>query len=235
MALPVPRLDHLMFACSDLAACSAWLEQQTGVRPAFGGVHTGRGTHNALLSLGESKFGGPGVYLELIAPDPGQPDVDLSADSRFHFGPGGGGRLVHWAAITGNLAADQHAVGGSGSEWPEWKLTPPRAHSRTTPEERIPTLCCPPGQRPPWCTAAITRDSRELWGVMLAGDGAKLVASNSRARSPSACVRRPSSINARPTPLCRAHRARLHAMCRRAGGSQGWAASIFDRLGGGDR
>jgi hypothetical protein len=59
-------IDHLVYAVPDLEAASEELASSWGVRPAFGGVHKARGTHNALLS-----FGG-GAYLEIIAPDPGQ-------------------------------------------------------------------------------------------------------------------------------------------------------------------
>ncbi|MGY9073279.1 MAG: VOC family protein [Acidimicrobiales bacterium] len=60
--------DHIAFASSDLAEGVDFVEQLTGVKPAPGGPHTGIGTHNALLSLGED------VYLEIIGKDPNQPE-----------------------------------------------------------------------------------------------------------------------------------------------------------------
>jgi catechol 2,3-dioxygenase-like lactoylglutathione lyase family enzyme len=93
---PVPEnLDHILLGCKDLERGIAFVEQRLGVRAAFGGVHPGRGTQNALLSLGELR------YLEIIALDPAQPDSQypLAAYLRGITEP----RLVGWAAHPGDL------------------------------------------------------------------------------------------------------------------------------------
>lgn len=56
-------VDHIILSIDDLQRGMDMLEQETGIRPVFGGVHPGRGTQNALLSLGKNQ------YLELLAPN----------------------------------------------------------------------------------------------------------------------------------------------------------------------
>ena len=97
-AIEVPTLlDHILLGSPDLQAGIDFVEKHTGVRATFGGVHPGRGTQNALLSLGERR------YLEIIAPDPAQPGVKNPIASNLHSltEP----RLVGWAAHPGGAAA----------------------------------------------------------------------------------------------------------------------------------
>ncbi len=137
-------LDHILLGCNDLDLGMELVEQNTGVRPAIGGVHPGRGTRNALLSLGERR------YLEIIAPDPAQqkiahfpqiremkvprligwavhpPDIAATAkllrNNQIAFqGPDDGsrkrpdGRILNWKTI--NLADDRHGILPFFIEW----------------------------------------------------------------------------------------------------------------------
>jgi catechol 2,3-dioxygenase-like lactoylglutathione lyase family enzyme len=91
------KLDHILLGCSDLNRGIAFVEKHLGVKAMFGGVHPGRGTQNALLSLGERH------YLEIIAPDPAQPDSKSAR--RLQLEKLGAPRLVEWAAHPGDLAS----------------------------------------------------------------------------------------------------------------------------------
>ena len=44
--------DHLLLGVSDLDHGIDWFESRAGIRAIVGGVHAGRGTRNALVSLG---------------------------------------------------------------------------------------------------------------------------------------------------------------------------------------
>src|SRR5579859_4444924 len=93
-------LDHILLGCSDLEQGIAFVEAKTGVKAAFGGVHPGRGTQNALLSLGERQ------YLEIIAPDPKQTGTVGSQSSveRLKLRELAEPKLVTWAVHPGSAA-----------------------------------------------------------------------------------------------------------------------------------
>lgn len=88
-------LDHLVYAGPDLERAVADLEHRLGVRATPGGKHTGRGTHNALLSLSES------AYLEIIGPDPDQPPPAMPRP--FGIDTLTAPRLVTWLAKARDL------------------------------------------------------------------------------------------------------------------------------------
>jgi len=100
MEAQVPKmLDHILLGCANLERGVAFVEEKTGVKAAFGGVHPGRGTQNALLSLGERQ------YLEIIAPDPEQRSTVAAHSFWDELGKLKEPRLVTWAAHPGNLVA----------------------------------------------------------------------------------------------------------------------------------
>lgn len=62
-AAPAAQVDHILLGIDDLDRGVEQFEKLTGVRPVYGGKHP-RGTHNALVSLGD------GTYLEILALQP---------------------------------------------------------------------------------------------------------------------------------------------------------------------
>lgn len=90
------EIDHLAIVCADLAVGSAWAEALLGVPLQQGGQHPHFGTHNRLLSLG------PGLYLEVIAPDPVAPNPGRAR--WFGLDHAAAPRLGNWIARTDDLA-----------------------------------------------------------------------------------------------------------------------------------
>ncbi len=115
--------DHILVGSPDLDRAIEWFETKTGVRPAVGGRHPGRGTRNALVSLGKSH------YLELLAPDPEQPNVDTPRLRAFRSlstpAP------YTWAARTHDMEATRAAAQQAG-----FKFEGPTPGSRKRPDGR---------------------------------------------------------------------------------------------------
>jgi hypothetical protein len=120
-------LDHILLGSNDLNAGINFIEEHTGVRAAIGGVHPGRGTRNALLSLGERR------YLEIIAPDPAQSkiaDVGLALFNTLKSltVP----TLVGWAAHPGDIDMFAKKLRAASIEFDG-----PREGSRARPDGRV--------------------------------------------------------------------------------------------------
>jgi glyoxalase-like protein len=115
-------LDHILLGCSDLDRGIAFVEERTGVRAAFGGVHPGRGTQNALLSLGTRR------YLEIIAPDPKQAGVQQFSVITTLKEP----RLIGWAAHPHDIQSLATKLAESGI-----KAEGPTPGSRKRPDGQV--------------------------------------------------------------------------------------------------
>lgn len=116
------RLDHLVIAARTLEEGAAWLEGRLGVGLQPGGEHPAFGTHNRLLSLGES-------YLEVIAVNPDAPapprprwfGLDTpQMRGRLAHGPA----LIHWVAAVPGLPDHPDVLALSRGE-NRWRLTVP--------------------------------------------------------------------------------------------------------------
>jgi hypothetical protein len=99
-------LDHVLLGSNDLQRGIDFVQEHTGVRAALGGVHPGRGTQNALLSLGDKR------YLEIIGPDPAQAASTnpMALALRELLEP----RLVGWAVHPGDLSSFARKLSSAG-------------------------------------------------------------------------------------------------------------------------
>ncbi|HUF22586.1 MAG TPA: VOC family protein [Vicinamibacterales bacterium] len=140
-AQPAPAgvvvIDHLILGIADLDRGIAEFEAKTGVRPVFGGVHPGRGTQNALASLGG------GAYIEILAPNPkeenpAQPIDGLKALTTL--------TPVGWAAGTTDMFALQARLQGREIR-----------HGAAMPGSRA----LPDGSRLQWSTVGIQQPAHD--------------------------------------------------------------------------
>ena len=117
-------LDHIILGTADLDQGIRWMEERSGVRAVFGGVHPGRGTRNALLSLG------PRRYLEIMAPDPQQPEAasPIVKKLRGLKDP----KLIAWAVHTDDLASLAKRATAAGID-----IDTPRDGSRARPDGKV--------------------------------------------------------------------------------------------------
>jgi hypothetical protein len=128
------QIDHVVFAGPDLAAACGVVSAALGVDPTPGGQHVGLGTRNWLLDLGN------GAYLEIIGPDPDQPEP--AAPRPFGIDALSKPGLVAWALRSFDIARDIATAHAAGIELGEvismqrqrpdgtmlrWRLTTPRA------------------------------------------------------------------------------------------------------------
>lgn len=100
-------VDHVIVGISDLQRGIEELERLTGVRAVYGGAHPGRGTHNALMSLGGAQ------YLEILAPNP---EDQGSTPWIGELGSLASLTPVGWAARSRDLAALQRTLEAQGVE-----------------------------------------------------------------------------------------------------------------------
>src|SRR5271155_5860098 len=119
----VPAMfDHMVLGIDDLDRGVAFIEEHVGVRAVFGGVHPGRGTQNALLSLGDQR------YFEIIAPDPKQSVQPQFPELPHMREP----RLVAWAVHTTDIAALAKKITEAGIS-----IEPPGDGSRARPDGKM--------------------------------------------------------------------------------------------------
>ena len=128
------QIDHLVYAGRDLIEALDMATITLGVEAEPGGQHLGLGTRNYLVNLGNQ------AYLEIIGPDPDQPEPEQPRP--FGIDELEDPRLVAWAVRTDDIdagvAGARDANVGLGEPIAmqrettdgallSWQLTPPSA------------------------------------------------------------------------------------------------------------
>jgi len=140
-------IDHVIVGIADLEEGIRQFAELTGVTAEHGGQHPGRGTQNALLSLG------PHTYLEIIAPVAGPAPEMAFLSGLKELTP------IGWAIGTTDLDGTKGRLEAAG-----FKVSPPRVGSRVRPD----------GQRLEWRAAGLEDIPGELtpflieWGAQTA-------------------------------------------------------------------
>jgi hypothetical protein len=161
MVADLSRIDHVILGINDLQRGIEELERLTGVRAVFGGAHPGRGTQNALISLGGAQ------YLEILAPNP--------EDQKSTQWIGGLKDLtalapVGWAARSDDLPALQQSLRNQGIQTGEVR---PGERKR------------PDGTRLAWKTLDIAPPSSDLLPFFIQWDAA---GAHPSSMSPGGCT-----------------------------------------------
>jgi len=126
--MPDATIDHVIVGIANLDEGIRLFTELTGVAPERGGEHPGRGTQNALISLG------PRTYLELIAPVAGPPPGMEFLSEMKRLTP------IGWAVGAKDLDATKSRLEAAG-----FHVSAPRDGSRVRPD----------GQTLRWRTAAL--------------------------------------------------------------------------------
>ena len=126
-------IDHLVYATPDLEGTAEELAGRLGVALSPGGRHVGVGTRNVLADLGG------GAYLEVIGPDPDQPEPPRPRP--FGIDALSEPRLLTWAVRVRGIDAVVERARAAGHD-----PGPVAALSRRTPEGTLLewTLTSPP-------------------------------------------------------------------------------------------